>query len=931
MKSCLKFVISHPLITLILLAISTALLAPGVGKLTFNNRLEAFMPKGDIDYIENQKAKEIYGDNSRYFVIAVSHPELKGELFFSLFETFIRDLEAYESWPGDHLNVAYQHLKVLAASSISHNALIQNFKGTPVFQRLLIRKLRHLKDPIAGGEVKALLSTMRHSLNLMATEPVGRVVSPFTVSDIRAEEDEIFTGPILKEDDDGRRILPRSQSERALFFKRLRSNPSFESGIFATDASGRLTDFGVIVTFARGGRVDLISREVLEICHNHPELTVIPQGSPVVNVSFNNYMQRDMKRFLPLVVLVMAITFFLNFRSPQGLFLPLISLLTSTVWIMGTMGHLGLAITPLGISLPSLMVSVGSSYAIHIYNQYLSEREGFTQSPAGFKKGLLSAMEHIAPTVLFAGLTTIIAFATLASSRLSAVREWGLLSALGVTYSMVVATTLIPSVLVLRHGSGKKGLPVKKISTKKSRHPVELAVRLFTFLATRHPGKVVFATCLLIGFCLLGVSRIEVESDFLTYFKKSDPIRTSAALIDTKFKGRWGFNLLIDTQKSGGVLEPSFLKEMERLRAELSSSERKAWSIGRTDAITDFLMIMNRAMNRDDPAFYRVPENPMDILDYFEIYGGEDENDDGRADTFEPLFDSKRRVANIVCRFTEGNGHSVGSTRMGIIMEEIESWANQTLPEPMTAHITGFPKIDVKITRFITWGQLSSLGLSLGVIFLIVLVRFRSIHGALLSLVPMGTAVVINFGVMGWFGIHLDMLTSIIASITIGIGVDDTIHFLNTYRQRTRLERLPMAEAVERTLSVSGRAITYTSLALIAGFLVLVTSNFTAVILFGCLMTLTMVATTVGALLVLPSLVLLTGFYPNPHATKEEVCSEDRTDRLIALFKRIGTPQKNKAKESTHLKEQTEETYQQEQARWLEEVKRRKQKGKSHL
>ena len=121
----------------------------------------------------------------------------------------------------------------------------------------------------------------------------------------------------------------------------------------------------------------------------------------------------------------------------------------------------------------------------------------------------------------------------------------------------------------------------------------------------------------------------------------------------------------------------------------------------------------------------------------------------------------------------------------------------------------------------------------------------------------MSVAVIINFGIMGWFNINLDMVTSIIAAITIGIGVDDTIHFLNTYRYY-REKGYGIDETIEKTLRVSGKAIIYTSLALIFGFSVLTISSFKPVILFGILMAITMIATTIGALLVLPSVIRLT-------------------------------------------------------------------------
>jgi len=121
----------------------------------------------------------------------------------------------------------------------------------------------------------------------------------------------------------------------------------------------------------------------------------------------------------------------------------------------------------------------------------------------------------------------------------------------------------------------------------------------------------------------------------------------------------------------------------------------------------------------------------------------------------------------------------------------------------------------------------------------------------------MTVAVILNFGVMGWLGINLDMVTSMIAAITIGIGVDDTIHFLNTFRHN-RAKGLGIDEAIEQTLAVAGKAIFFTSLALVLGFLVFSISSFIPVILFGLLMAMTMVATTIGALVVLPSVIKAT-------------------------------------------------------------------------
>ncbi len=164
----------------------------------------------------------------------------------------------------------------------------------------------------------------------------------------------------------------------------------------------------------------------------------------------------------------------------------------------------------------------------------------------------------------------------------------------------------------------------------------------------------------------------------------------------------------------------------------------------------------------------------------------------------------------------------------------------------------------IKSVDYIVNGQIQSLLLTLVVIGLVVLILMRDIRSALLSLIPMTVAVMLNFGIMGWFGIRLDIATSIIAAITIGIGVDDTIHFLNTFRW-FRMQGEDVDTAIAHTLKVAGKAILFTSLALIFGFSVMEFSTFKPLILFGLLMTITMVATTIGALLVLPAAIKLTG------------------------------------------------------------------------
>jgi len=264
------------------------------------------------------------------------------------------------------------------------------------------------------------------------------------------------------------------------------------------------------------------------------------------------------------------------------------------------------------------------------------------------------------------------------------------------------------------------------------------------------------------------------------------------------------------------------------------------------------------AVHDDDPAYYRIPEKRIDILDYMEIYGGYDDDFDGRYDDFESYYDQNLQTAMIFAKIWDGDKKYHSTTYLEYIHQRIDRHLSQTLPEGYTYRLTGEPAIIIKLSDYVISGQLMSLVFCFIAVIIMVILLFKNWKAGLIAMIPMSVAVIINFGIMGWFGIRLDSATAIIASLTIGIGVDDTIHFLNSFRH-FRKNNYSVDQTIAGTLAISGRAITYTSLALISGFSILVLSNFTPIILFGILSAVTMVATTLGALIILPAVIKFTG------------------------------------------------------------------------
>jgi hypothetical protein len=858
MDRYIRFVLKRPVWVLIIFSIITIILASGMLHLQFDTSITAFLPTTDIEYENYERVKEIYGDSDTFVILDITDKNLWQYETFERINNLIIDLEEFENYDAAREQVRITAIdQLLEDPGITSAALLKHFADDPAFKRLLARKLKIITEdtgPLSSRKKKKLKSAVMTAQELKSAEMIDDIISPLTAKDITGEDDTLETIELIETDADGNRLLPRTDEEFQALIEKLRRNPVFERGIYVSDDKGTITDLGIIIRFKDGSNSDPIAREILEIVYSHDDkLNILPQGQPMIYIWINNYMEQDLARLIPLVMLVVVIIFFINFKSIRGVILPFATLSMASLWILGLMGHLGAKITTVGTSIPVLMIAVGSSYAIHILNQYYADYNLITRE--GKTIGLQHAMGHISMTVLLTGLTTFVAFMTLATHQISAISEWGFFSALGIMFAVLISASIIPAALQLMpHKPG--GARFRKRKGVNS-PMIDRIIHLASIGSIHHYKKVLAVVFVVLVVSFIGLLKIQVDTELLRNFKKENYIRTSAKTISEKYGGRWGFNIVIDSGKPDGVKCTEYLNTVSDFRAWLESDENKDLCIGRTDAFPDYLKTMNMAMNNDDPAFFSNPACNMDITDYLEIYSDDDDNSDGRIDQFEPYVDTQFSACNVLARLGEDGDTLLGTFGMEKIFKKISEHLDQTLPDGYSYKITGHPSLMVQSSGYIVDGQINSLLLTLVVIGIMILFLLKDFKAGLLSLIPMSVAVIFNFGIMGWFGIYLDVATSTIATITIGIGVDDTIHFLNTFRYYRNLGE-DINTAIQHTLEVAGKAILFTSMALIFGFSVMGLSTFKPLILFGILMMVTMVATTIGALLVLPCAIKLT-------------------------------------------------------------------------
>ncbi|MCX8124388.1 MAG: efflux RND transporter permease subunit [Spirochaetes bacterium] len=859
MKQLLNIVLTYPKSVLAIIIAITIILGSGVFKIKFDSSMEAVMPKHDPEYLLNEEVKKIYGNTGKFIIIDVNASDMLQPHILMLVSHLHEDLEEYQKFDEAKEMRRLSLLQELSHTTVTKQNLYKTFENDPVFIRYLQRTLHELKiedEALSPRHIKKIIKKFTKTIEIKRNETIDLIISPFTMKDLRGQNDTLYVRDIVEKDEFGKRKIPQSPQEIAEFKKRLTNNPAFEKGIYVKDANGTITDFGILLRLVDQPVYDPLVKEIASITSLYQkDVEIVLQGMPVTHHEINDYMKTDLERFLPLVLVAMLIVFYLNFRSVRGMLLPFSTIVLADLWVIGLMGHLGFKLNVIGVSLPPLMAAVGSSYSIHILNQYYKEKKHRLVSNK--YTVIQSSLLHISLTVMLAGLTTFIGFFTLSTNQVSSIREMGIFAALGVFSAVIISLTLIPAVLVLLPEKEKKlQFQSKILSYISNLNLVEKIVNRLATLAVDNSALVVGILLVALITAFVGMSKVKVETSVHAYFKEGDYILTSSKIVGQKFGGSAGINILIDTGKPDGVKDPKFLQFVDSFRNWLVAEQNDDLNIGRTDAFTDFIKTINLAMHNNDFNYYSIPNTVQDVDSYIDLYGGKDDNDNGLADEFEPYVDKKFTTVNIFARLWEKQGKFLSSNTMHHIINKIRIYLEHNLPEGCSFKITGEPKVLVRMSEYIVQGQVMSLALSLLSIFIVVLLIFYNIKAAFVSLIPISTAVLLNFGVMGFLGIRLDMATAIIAAITIGIGIDDTIHFLNTYRHFNSPE-LSQKEVITKTLNQAGVAIVYTSVALIFGFLVLVISSFKPVIYFSILLATTMITTTLGALLFLPATINL--------------------------------------------------------------------------
>ena len=431
--------------------------------------------------------------------------------------------------------------------------------------------------------------------------------------------------------------------------------------------------------------------------------------------------------------------------------------------------------------------------------------------------------------MIVSALTIIAGFLSLAFTAIPAIRATAIYAAIGAAFSMVLSLTFIPAVLALM---GDRAISFR---TGLGGGMVKLLEGVGRWATTNQTPLYVLTAMIVVG-SVIGASRIVIDIDYFHFSKPNSETSVGLAEISKRLSGAVNFDIIIEGKNAGAIEKPDVLRRIAELQSFAETRKNvSGQGIDRTLSVTDFVKHVNRAFHDNDARHYDVPSDENVI--------GELLSD---RDQLSKFLTSDGRVARILVRSNLSGSHAMAGA-----IREIEDRGRELLPD-FRVFATGTFVLLNRTSDQIAGEQLRSVTIALVTIYLTLALLFGSLRVGLTALVPNLIPILFFFGFMGWRGVELNLTTSLVASMVLGLAVDNAVQFIIRFR-RAQAATPDLREAILESMRLSGRPIIYANIALAATFAIFFFSNFKPIASFGLLSAVTIIGCLIEDLVLLPA------------------------------------------------------------------------------
>jgi len=700
-------------------------------------------------------------------------------------------------------------------SRLSTDKIDSLFGGTEMIMVIL------QSEDVLNSET--LVRLRRLSKRIKRIRGVEKVNSLFDLKSIRGEEGALIIEPAVPK-------IPKNDMTREQLRKNIQENDIVYGSVVAKDFSLAAV-IAMLTPQTRDEEVLNAIRQVIEEIPGNEKTWI--GGLPVTRVEMGEYIRHDMRLLLPIGISVMLVFLFACFRQLRGVILPFMVVIVSILVSIGFIAMIGWKIHMVTVILPILLIAVANDYGIHMIAKYQEDNIPSNN----FNPGQLAQriFQSLSMPVLITGLTTMAGMLCLLGHILIPAKELGILAAFGILFALAASLFLLPAVISFL----PRSKPVLDFSdNEQDRIPFfERLLGFFSHLVSDHPKGVLLSAAVLAVISIVGIFGVVVDTNPNGYYEHDNPTVRVSQLIDEHLGG----SQTISVVYKGDIKSPELARKIDRMEEKILELDE----IGTTISITRVLKQMSKALdNQQFSDKSGLPDSREGMAQYLELYSLS-----GDPDDLNKMVDFSYEHAILTAR--------VNKTSTAVIRRVVDRIKDMVANDQDVFLVGGFGVVLADLADAVVNGQILSLILATIVVGVLVSLLFRSLTAGFIAAIPLTLSIIITFGLMGVFGIELNIATAMLSSIMIGVGVDYTIHFLWRYRVERNLGN-DLKQAVRITLTTTGRGIIFNALSVIVGFSALFFSSFLPVQFFGFLVVISIFACLTGALVVVPAICIVT-------------------------------------------------------------------------
>ena len=676
------------------------------------------------------------------------------------------------------------------------------------------------KNGIYNTETLDTLKQLTKRLQKLDEIIKADVTSLYTADNIVGTEDGMDVKRFFKK-------VPKTDSLLKVLQQNVKSNEMVYGRLVSTDETVTV----VIAEIRDSVFSQEFYNEILEIATSYEteDIKIHVAGRPIVEGTMALLGPADMKKMVPIVLLVITLVLFLTLRSVKNTLLTMSVVFFSVLWTFGLMAAVGVPIYAVSTMIPVMLIAIGVADGIHLYSHL---QLFLRKNPTATKKeASVDMLKNMWKPVAMTSITTAVGFVSLLTSQVYPIKYFGVFTAFGVLMAMVFSLLIIPAGIMIF------GLPKMKKVKKEVVEKSGLAYKFASIIIKRKSISIV-VTALIIVASIFGMQKIWINSSFLEKFETDSEIVLTDKFINQHFGGTTTLNLILDADDNlDAFKDGKILKLVDKMQ---SNVENELEVVGNSFTLTDYIKRMNKVMNADKEEFNTIPESREMIAQYLLLYemSGDPEN-------LNKVVDYDYTKLNITYQLKSDNSKAINST-----MSIMKNYEEEFKELGITLNYAGSGYKGLIFTDLILEGQIMSLILTLIIVVILLSFMFKNIWIGLIGAVPIIITAAISFGIMGFLNIPLSTTTALLSSIAIGIGIDYAVHFIEQYRKNAKNSDNKLL-ASQKTMAHSGRAILFNAIVVISGFLVLLFSVFPPNRQLGALVSLNMFTSFVGTLTIM--------------------------------------------------------------------------------